>query len=112
VENNVIGLKLARFPARVYERCGIAVEGSRLAIRICLVLITVEDLNLVPTQEVNTTISTSLAGPFYFSRSGPFHMQLHIAKLLAAKNITGPIDFSVTILHSPTGGFALGTTPL
>jgi len=112
MKNNVVGLPLAGLAARIHERGSVPVKCGGLAVRIGAVLITVQDLDLVASHEVNPTVPTALAFAFNLRRCGPLHVQLHGPKFLSSENVARVVDLGVSVLHALASGCALSISPL
>ena len=61
LEEDVVYVPLSGLPHRVYQRRIGAIDRGRLAVRIGLVLVTVQNLDLVPAEEEDTAVPAPLA---------------------------------------------------
>src|SRR5262245_57474968 len=82
MEDNIVSLPFAGLARRVYQRSIMSVKRSSLAVRIRLVVVGIEHLDLVAALKVNAAVPSSLAVSLHLGWSRPFYMQLHIAEFL------------------------------
>ena len=61
VENDVVGLPLAGLAAGVDQRGVVAVERAALAVRIGLVVITIEHLDFIAAHQIDAAVAAALA---------------------------------------------------
>ena len=74
--DDVIALPLARLAAGVDQRHGTAVQRPALAVRIGLVLIGIEDLDLVLALEEHAAVAAALAGALHLRGRRELDVQL------------------------------------
>ena len=110
-ENDVVGLPFAGTFAGVYEGRGLAVNGARLAIGIGLIIVRIENLDFVSTENIHTVVSAALAGALDFGRGGEFKVHLEIAEFILGADAPGFGGFHVIILEFPLYFLAAFTLP-
>ena len=104
LEQDVVGLPLARLATRVHHRRTLLVDRTALSIEVRLVLIGIEDLHLVASHQINAAIAASLSLANDLRRHRELQMQLAITERLLGRYTTAT-HHGVTILHLPVAAF-------
>ena len=89
LENDVVGLPLARLAAGVHQRRALLVNRGRLAVEIRLILVRIEDLDFVDAHHEHAAVAPFLAVAHDFLGRGPFDVELAIAE--------GPLGVNVVL---------------
>src|ERR1044072_6960400 len=113
VEDDVVGLPLAR-PARwIYERRILTVHGAGLTVGIGVVLIGIEDLQLVNPHQEDAPGPPLLPAPADDGGSGPLERELHVAEPARRLNHAGPrLHFHVAVRERPLRRARIFRAPL
>ena len=84
VEDDVVGLPLARRARGVDQRRVLAVDRAAPAVGVGRVLIAVEDLDLVAAEEEDAAVAAALAVAFDVLGRGELEVELEVAELVLA----------------------------
>src|SRR3981189_1065726 len=105
MENDVVGLPLLRRPARVYQRCVLAIERSAGPIWVGGVMKGIQNLHFIPALQIHAAVSARLALGVRHRGSGKLYMNLCAAEFPLRINITGAAFASHhAITDGPGGG--------
>jgi len=103
--DDVITLPLTRLAAGVGERDGPAVQRGTLAVRIGLVVVGIEDLDLILSVQEHTAVAPALAGALHVRRRGELDVELTGAEVFRCRDVAGLLDrLHVAILADPLRG--------
>ena len=102
--DDVIDVPLPRRTHRIGQRNDLLVDAARLAVRIRLVVIAVEDLDLILVLQENAAVPPALALPGNAHRDAPFKMQLETAELFFRPDVAGRlVDREDAVVDDPPG---------
>src|SRR5207249_2160968 len=112
-EDRVIALPFARRTRRVDQRGVLTVDGGATAVGIGPVLVTVEHLQFVFSEQKNSTVAPLLTVAFGRRGRGKFEVQLDVGKLVLREDVaTFRFAYDYALLNVPTRRFALRGAPL
>src|SRR5258707_13523066 len=112
-EDDIMRLPLARRPRRIDGRRILPVDGPGLAVRVCVVLVGIEHLQLVDPHEKDAAVAALLAFTLRRSRCAPLDVQLHVAEAARRDEHAGVrFDLDVTVVDDPLRRGAVLRAPL
>ena len=113
MEDDVIRLPLARRPRGIDEWRILPVDGTGLAVRVRVVLVGIEHLQLVDPHEKDAAVAALLAFTLHHRRRGPLDVQLHVAEAARRDEHAGArFDLDVAVPHGPLRRGAVLRAPL
>ena len=99
MKGNVISLPLSRTPTGIDQRLGPAIKSTALPIRIGIIFVGIQNLNLVLTHKKDTTVPTTLPTPLCFSGGGEFNVLFTGSNLFLALQVTASPDRFQSSVH-------------
>src|SRR6266576_2588920 len=113
MEDDVIRLPLTRRPRGIDEWRILPVDGTGLAVRVRVVLVGIEHLQLIDPHEKDAAVAALLAFTLWRSRRAPLDVQLHVAEAACRDEHAGVrFDLDVAVFDDPFRRGAVLRAPL
>ena len=100
-EDNVVGLPLSGRFGGVFQRWLLSIHGRHHAVGIGLVLITVQNLDFISSENIHAVVAASLALALDFFGCGKFQVELEVTKGIAGADAPRACGFHVTVFQFP-----------
>ena len=112
--DDVVGVPFTGFVDGVHHGRILTIDSAGETVGVGLVVVGIQNLDFIAVAaQKDTAVAAALVVTFYLGGSGPFHMQLAVAKAVFGADIAGTGNaFHGTVFDDPLGLFAVHGDPL
>ena len=112
VEDDVVGLPLARRTCGIHQRRILAIDRAGLAVRVGLVPVGLQHLNFVQRVQIHAAVARLLIAAMGRVRGSPLDVQLAISERLLGDDVAGAGgDLEVAVAQFPGDGLSVVLLP-